>query len=389
MKKICFFAHNNSLTGANKSMLDLIENLKKNDADYLFTVIVPKGGIIEEELKKRNINYKVITSFNLSYHMNGNLYFEKMKVLIKRMLNLVSHFRIKKFFLRNHFDIVHLNSLLTFEGAKIANELSIPYVWHIREFLQDDHCLSLYNLKEMIWLLKRCENCIGISEAITIKYIKKYNLKNVIRVYNGLSIEKCKFERFQINEKKVDISIIGRISASKGQLTVLYAYIRLLELSIENLGKLYIIGSPGSDNFNKIYDKQLRKIVKEKKIEDKVIFVPHTDDVLEYRKKTDITIVSSVCEAFGRVTIEGMLAQQVVIASDSGANTELISNNNNGLLFQLNNEHDLADKIELSIINIAKRELLQKNGYQYAIDNFSIERTANNVNKIYRNILMD
>lgn len=389
MKKICFFAHNNNLTGANRSMLDLIDEMKKYNQELSFVVVIPKKGVIEKELDKRGIEYKIIRSFNLAYHINGNKIFGKIKTLLKRILNHISYVKIKQFIMEYEFDLIHVNSLLTYEGAKVAEKLSIPYVWHIREFLKEGHKINISNINEVVRLLKKADVCIGISFLVAEKYKKMYDLKNIVCVYNGLSFDACKYERKENDSKDtVDISVIGRISASKGQMIVLNAYISLLEREIKNLGDLYIIGSPEADKYNEIYEQQMKTIVRERHISDRVIFVPYTNDVLKYRKMTDITIVSSEYEAFGRVTIEGMLAQQVVIASNSGANPELISDNETGLLFELNNFSELSRKMEYTIVNNEKRKLIQLNGYHYAIDNFSIKNTALNIYKIYERVLL-
>ena len=50
-------------------------------------------------------------------------------------------------------------------------------------------------------------------------------------------------------------------------------------------------------------------------------------------------------EAFGRVTVEYMLQNLAVIASDAGANSEIIENGVSGLLYRLGDVDDLARKM--------------------------------------------
>ena len=66
-------------------------------------------------------------------------------------------------------------------------------------------------------------------------------------------------------------------------------------------------------------------------------------------KECDIICVCSYGEAFGLTTIEAMLSGALVVASDSGANSELIQDKVNGLLFKCDDYLDLSDKLFSSI----------------------------------------
>ena len=65
--------------------------------------------------------------------------------------------------------------------------------------------------------------------------------------------------------------------------------------------------------------------------------------------KCDIICVCSYGEAFGLTTIEAMLSGALVVASDSGANSELIQDKINGLLFKCDDCLELSDKLFSSI----------------------------------------
>jgi glycosyltransferase involved in cell wall biosynthesis len=61
---------------------------------------------------------------------------------------------------------------------------------------------------------------------------------------------------------------------------------------------------------------------------------------------SDIVLVCSRSEAFGRVTIEGMFSGRPVIGARSAATAELIKDGVNGLLYDPGNPGDLAEKIK-------------------------------------------
>lgn len=385
MKKICFFAHSNNLTGANRSMLDLVEKIGKSDRKISVTVVIPMGGDIEKKLLERGIKYKIIRSFNLTYRKKELEIISRTKIVIKRILNIFCERRLKKFIKKNDFDLIHLNSMLTFVAAKIANKSGIPYIWHLRDFIQEDHGWYFYNDSEMRHLLNNANRCIAISNAVENTFKKRYDLTNIIRVYNGVPKERYYFDRKKI-EAPLNICVIGRLSVTKDQLTVLKAFRRIKNSDFsDKYGKLFVVGSAGEDE---LYKSKLQNYVLNNFEKDDVIFVEHTDDVLSFRKKADIAIIPSWQEAFGRVTIEAMFAQQCVIATDSGANPELVKDNFNGFLFKKKDDSQLFEILCAVTEDLNKIEKVQKEGCEFALENFPISKTAEQVLEIYRKVLL-
>lgn len=94
-------------------------------------------------------------------------------------------------------------------------------------------------------------------------------------------------------------------------------------------------------------------------MEDVVEFVGFVSDMKTLRENCDVELVCSKKEAFGRVTIEAMLSSNPVIASNAGANPELVRDGENGFLYTYNVADDLAKNMEKFIGNV---ELLKKMG---------------------------
>lgn len=387
-KKICFFAHDNNLTGANRSMIDLIEQMQHTTGEYSFIVVIPKKGILEKELEIRKINYKIIKSYKLINNRDDNPFKKIVKTMIKQVLNIPAKYKICNFLKNEEINLVHVNSTLCTIGGQCSKSINIPYIYHLREFLAEDHNIEFGQPNKMNKILLCSEKCIGISDIIVDYYKKKYKLNNIIKIYNGISKKECYFSRESVSDV-MDIVVVGRLANGKNQLLVLEAYKVLKEEQVSNIGDLYIIGSTGGIEENVKYKKKLKDYVLTNNLQQTVKFISHTNQVLNYRKSTDIAIVPSSLEAFGRVTVEGMLAQQVVIASNSGANTEIVKNDK-GILFESGNSKDLATKIK-EISKLSKSEILeiQKRACQYAITTFPIDNTAKGILSIYNDFFMD
>lgn len=111
-------------------------------------------------------------------------------------------------------------------------------------------------------------------------------------------------------------------------------------------------------------------------------------DLRKLRKQCDIGLTCSKNEAFGRVTIENQLAGLLVIGANTGGTTEIIKDNETGLLYKEGDYMDLADKIEYAIINKNTMRNIANHGKDNAIDQFSIERVVDQLIGIYENCKM-
>ena len=119
---------------------------------------------------------------------------------------------------------------------------------------------------------------------------------------------------------------------------------------------------------------------------DNYKFLGHRDDVGELYELADISFTCSEFEALGRTTIEAMFSGNLVIGADSGATTELL-NDNRGLLYNLHDPDDLFEKIKFAIDNPQISKKIAESGRKYMVENMGAEKNAEEIVKLYREIL--
>lgn len=95
--------------------------------------------------------------------------------------------------------------------------------------------------------------------------------------------------------------------------------------------------------------------------------------------------MSSPHEAFGRVTVEYMMAGIPVIGRNGGATPEIIIDNETGLLY--NSVQELSDKLKYLIDNKEYRLKIGEKGKNQATARFSEERYINEVTELFNSIL--
>lgn len=375
--RILFVSHISDINGAPKSMVSLIMELKRYGVESY--VVIPEHGKLEEVLKSLHIKY-----FIANYKPNYYSLYCKRKLyqrLMVELYNVKSILFISKIIRRLHIDIVHSNSFSVDVGAVAAFISRCPHVWHIREFMQEDYSLINNFMKKDIWLAKKSRQIISVSNAIRDKYKNEYGLTNIRTVYNGFNIEEYRNNKDNLfSNKTLNLLISGYICKGKGHKDALLACEKLLQSGCNNF-VLYIAG-----NGDEFYITYLKDLISKTGLINNVRFIGFQNDMKMLRESIDVELVCSVAEAFGRVTIEAMLSDVLVIGADTGGTKELIQDGITGLLYQQSNYNDLAAKLKKVYINRDAYSSLVVNAKKYATENFSIARTASGVMKTYKRI---
>lgn len=200
-------------------------------------------------------------------------------------------------------------------------------------------------------------------------------------IYNGIKIPEVQPIKGRKNSKTINLLIVGRISENKGQIQAILAVKELINRGYTSI-QLNIAGTG-----EKEYIDELKSIVETYGLASNVKFLGQIIDLDSVRECTDIELVCSKKEAFGRVTIEAMLKKNPVIGANTGGTKELIKEGVNGLLYEENNILDLANKIESVSNDLEKVRLMGENAYNYAKEKFTAEINANNIMKLYNSII--
>ncbi len=385
MKLLMVHSDRDEMYGAVHSMLEMLTKLQEK-YQVEPTLLVSKEGNVTKYCDKMGWKYCITGHGN--FMMGAGT---KKKEMIRNALLPVFYlkYKIKNFLaLRKierelnikEFDIIHTNVNVCDIGAILSKKYKIPHVWHLREFGDLDYNRIVFRRKYIDFMNKNCNYFIAISDAVKNHWIKKGLDRNkVIRIYNG--VEKIEYKKEEKNEGKIKCCFCGSISKSKGQHILLQA---LSKLNKEYLDKISIdILGDGP----KEYVNSLKEYVKKNNLNKVVSFCGYKSNVRELLSKYDIGFMCSYSEGFGRVTVEYMMAGLCTIASNTGANSELIKNKETGVLFDYSNIEDLKSKIAWCINNYKEVKNIGKNSKQISLKNFTSEINSKNVFELYQKIL--
>lgn len=386
-KKILFTpSDNNATSGAFLSMVRLLKILMESYG-YDVLVLLHNDGTGEKLLKENKIAYKKIRSFNwfVPYHP------KELKRKIKKFLcyfwmpityiyNKIVIRRISQLLKKEKIDIVHINTSCCYVGAEAAKQSKIPYVWHIREFLEEDQERTIWNKKLAKRLMSNSNCVITISNSLYKKYINFIPTANVKKIYNGIDESKFLQDRRKINISNTkNIIMVGSINKSKGQIQAIKACQLLKNRNISNFS-LSIIGKTSD------YSRSLENYVKENSMEEFVRFLGPKENIEEYYFSSDIVLMCSEAEAFGRVTVEAMMAGCLVIGANSGCTPELIEDGYSGILYKSGDYFDLANKIEFALNNANYVRKIVENGRNVMLRTMTAKENAEKINDIYNQL---
>lgn len=371
---------NNKYSGAFLSMVKLT-SLLKNKYGHNVLVLLPKKGDGQELLDEEGIEYVRITSFLRSVPIRENAKWYSALEGFGRTL-VTKHYvpACEKLIREKEIDLIHINVSDSFIGAYAAEKTSTPFIWHIREFLEEDHGRALYKKEKAYAIMRKAARTVAISDDIYRKYEGILGKDRVSIIYNGVDSSKYLIENHRLFENDtIQFLMVGNISEGKGQIQAIRACIKLHESNANICLKLV-----GGDPLN--YEKTLRDIVHEANAEEYIIFCGTQSDTPTFYKETDIFLMCSRAEAFGRVTVEAMLAGCFVIGADSGGTKDLIDDSSTGILYESGNADDLYEKICYALNHKTEVQEMAKRGQQYMLMNMTADINADKVNQLYSEI---
>ena len=381
--RVLFIASDNNPTSGAFISMTVLNTILREKYGLETLVVLPQHGSGKKLLDQNNIPNIYIPSEDwvlpLSAERNG-IVIAKIKKAKKHNEKAVK--RIQELIVKGKIDIVHINTTYSYVGAVAAMFTNTPFVWHLREFLEEDQGNTLWDRETGNDLINKADKVIAISDSIYKKYSGTIDKHRLIRIYNGVDAE-----RFYMPEKEilhndpVVFIMVGGFEYYKGQVEFAEACVLLSKSGYHNF-IVQFIGGGTSEVRQKV-----EMIVSDGGITDQVIFLGYRQDVYNFLKKSDISFSCSRSEAFGRTTAEAMLSGNLVIGADTAGTRELLQDGKNGLLYHQGDPEDLCKKMIEALSNRDKSRELAKAGRNYTYQNFTADINAKNIYALYKTIL--
>lgn len=221
------------------------------------------------------------------------------------------------------------------------------------------------------FLRKYKYNYKGIKKIVCVSEAVVEILKPSIKNHDAMTVigSVVDTERFINNAKNgflhrefnipLDYKIIGNVSAFC-KVKDHYTWIDTVELLYKRgLKAKYILIGEGS------LEAEIKTYVKSKGLENEVIFAGFRADVHKCIPELDLFLFTSKNEATGGVVLESYACKVPVVAANAGGIPTVLTDNETGLLAEVGNPIDFADKVEILINNKTMQDKFVKNGFDF------------------------
>lgn len=239
--------------------------------------------------------------------------------------------------LRDFRPEVVVSTSVTIPAAALAAWWSrIPHVWWLQEFATRDHGLD-HVLGEPFaqWSIGRLSAVVvANSAAVARHYTPPIRRSKVVVIHYGIDPPTTAPNRVTPGELRV--LLLGYRTRSKGSDVAVRALGELVGEPVSYRLRLVGRGDPG-------FEADLRALVRRLGLDDRVEFVDFVADPGEQLAWSNVVLMCSPCEAFGRVTVEALKSGRPVLGAAGGATPELIAHGVDGYLFPVGDHRALAE----------------------------------------------
>lgn len=370
MLKILFFIPNLSVGGAEKVLVNLVNNIDRNKFDI--TVQTLFAGGVNEQFLNNDIKYKYC--FKKTFRGNSQI------------LKLFSPERLYKKFIREHYDIIV--SYLEGPTARIvsgcADEKTKLVSWiHVEQHTKENASYSFKSYDEAKLCYGKFDKTICVSEYVKNDFLSIfYNIKNIDVLYNTNEtrqiIEKSneKIDENILNDEEFNICVVGKVSVRKGCDRIARIQKRLIDSGINS--HIYFLGVGP-------YEEDLKKYVVESGIEKSITLLGYQTNPYKYVKNCDLFICASLSEGFSTAATEALILGTPVVTVEVSGMKEMLGENNEYGIVTENNEDALFEGIKKMLTTPGMLEDYAKRAEQRGKE-FSTEKTVRAVEKMFEEL---
>jgi len=286
------------------------------------------------------------------------------------------------------FDIIHSHEYKSDMVALIAGKyLKVPIITTAHGWITNSLKSKIYisvGKKILPWF----DYVIAVSPKIK-EELQRVGVKSskIKLIYNAIVMEDYIYDQIQNNylienygipENAKIIGCVGRLSPEKGQLDLLYAANKVLQINDQIY---FVFVGDGPDRG------RLENTASQLGIADNIIFTGHLRDVRPVYRDINILALTSYTEGFPNVVLEALCMNRPVLATNVGGTGDIIKNNKTGILVEPGNIDQIVAGLFTLLDNDVDSYRLVQNGRQLVTEQYQFEARVEKVQNLYEKIM--
>ena len=362
MIHILYLSHcGSNVGGGEKQLFYLVTHLDRKR--YQPIIVCPDDGIFTEQLREANI---LTTVLNLP----------PWRRVISRFTRHTAAAKLTDLAIKHNIQLVHTSdSWLNSYMLQVKNQLNIPVVSHVRNLLTPAQVAK--------YEFDRINRIIAISEQSKTPLIQASISSEKIDVILNC-VDLSVFQPGPIDNKQSEpfvVGIVGRIEPFKRQKTFVEIASQVVK-QCQNV-RFHIIGAALDTPEHRAYDKEVRQLVSQYKLEEVIHFTGHRNDMPCAMQELDLLVTLSA----GSVIAEAMASGKPVIGTPIGSTSEMIVDGVTGYVIPLDSIEAIAGRIIQLAGNPARCVQIGAAARKHAENVFCVEKHVQKVQNIYEKLI--
>ena len=373
------------ISGAERSLLDLIARLPP---EVEAQVAAPRGEL-SEELRGRGIAWTELQPIDLSFRLHpvhtirgGAQLAGAARQLRRAVRRLAPH-------------VLHANTTRATLMAVPAHPGGIPLIGHVRDWIPEGRVpMATLRAVEM-----GATAVIANSRFVADQLPRRRRSAPVRVIHDAVDAAGFRDARsrrdaarrdFGLGDEDVVLAVVAQLTPWKGQddAVRILASLRRTHQRV----RLLIAGSAkfaaaGASFDNPSFERDLHALASELGVSGEVRFLGERQDVPHVMAASDILLVPSWREAFGRVVVEGMAAGLPVVATSAGGPAELVRDGEDGLVLPPRRPRLWAEAIGALLDDPGRLREMGDSGRARAAGELDADRLAAEVVGVYEEVL--
>lgn len=330
MKKILFLIHDLGQGGAEKVLVNLVNNMDRLKFDISVTSLF--GGGVNEQFLAPDIHFRAV----FPKEVPGN----------SKLMKLLTPAQLHRMCVKEHYDIevsyLEGPSARVISGCNDANTRLVSWI-HVEQHTMERLSGSFRSEREARECYDRFDQTVCVSQYVHDDFCRILDFQKTCKVlYNTVESEKILANASNaapelMDDGKIRLIAVGTLKESKG-------YMRLLSIIKRLLGEkypanLYILGIG-------LLQQEMERFIQANDLQEAVTLLGYQTNPYKYVSKCDLFVCASFAEGFSTATTEALIVGTPVCTVEVSGMKEMLGEHNEWGIVTENSEEALYQGIK-------------------------------------------
>ena len=330
MKNILFLIHDLGQGGAEKVLVNLVNNMDRSKFDISVTVLF--GGGVNEQFLAPDIHFHAV----FPKEVPGN----------SKLMKLLTPVQLHKLCVKEHYDIevsyLEGPSARVISGCQDPDTKLVSWI-HVEQHTMDKLAGSFRSEKEARACYDRFDQTVCVSQYVHDDFCRLLDFQKPCRVlYNTVESDKILTGAGEAapelaDDGKIRLIAVGTLKQSKGYMRLLNIIKRLRDEQYPM--HLYILGIGP-------LQAEMEEYIRQNELQDTVTLLGYQTNPYKYVSKCDLFICASFAEGFSTAATEALIVGTPVCTVEVSGMKEMLGENNEWGIVTENNEEALYQGIK-------------------------------------------